>query len=218
MRQVRLTPHGAAGLPLANAGDVLGRWIPPQGTGSAVNDHRRPVLQIESPRLDAGDKRNVERPGEDGDVRRCPARRRAQAEHVRTIEGGCIGRRQVLGDQDGARWVLVGLGLGAGEVAEHATAYVAQVVGACREQFVRRAGQTFCMRRERRLPSKRRTLARRHRLGSHVEKSGVVEQLPVGGKDRRLAGGAITSQARLERGELRLRLLQCRVERAPLLP
>ena len=107
VREVLLAPplgaflcaRGCASLPPATRAARSVPLLPSRMTS-------RPVGQLERRRLDAGQRRNAQRAGEDRHVRRGPAARRAEAHDARAVQRRRVRRREVFGDEDGVGRVL----------------------------------------------------------------------------------------------------------------
>ena len=216
-RHFRLPAHRQPLLGLADAGDVLGRGIQPQRALAAVENHRRAVGQFQRLRFDAGHRRNVQRTGQNGDVRGRAAQRGAEPPHLGAIHAGGVGGREFLGHQNGvSRWLLP-FRFRAGQQGQHPPAHVAQVVGAGRQQFVAQAGQPVGMSGESAMPGEFGALALGQRRMGDVQQVGVVQQFLMGGEDGGLVGGALTVQARLQGFQLHVGLIDRLVQPVALL-
>ena len=88
------------GDPAAGGAEIgLGR-VEMQPPGAAIQHRRRARRQVEQPAPAGDQRRDAEGARQDGGMRGRPTGRRRQPDHLRRIEPGGIGGRQVVGHQD----------------------------------------------------------------------------------------------------------------------
>jgi hypothetical protein len=160
---VFLAPRFVPCLALPDAFDLLGRRIEAQRSFAGVEDNRRAVGELESRGFDAGDRRDIERPCKDGDVRRGAAAHRGEADDATPIHRGGVGRCQIFRDENRTFRIGGCLAMHAGEQFEDTPADVAHIVGALRQEFIAQRGKAFRMKLRGILPRKRGAFALRDR-------------------------------------------------------
>ena len=197
-RHLGLPAGGQSFLGFADAGDLLRAGIQPQGALAAVENHRRAVGQFQRPGFDAGDRRDVQGAGQNGDVRGRAAQRGAETPHPVAVEAGGVGRGELLGHQNGVDRRFPALRFGPGQQGQHPPPHVAQIVGASRQQFVAQAGQSVGVGGKRPPPGELGAFALGQRRMGDVQQVGIVQQFLMGGEDGGLVGGALAVQARLQ--------------------
>jgi hypothetical protein len=104
--EVLLAPLFGALLRLADADNVFRRRVQPQRARIAVENHDRTVRHVERGWLDTSQRRDAQRSGEDGDVRRGAAASRAKTDDARAVERRRVRGCEIFGDEDGVRRIL----------------------------------------------------------------------------------------------------------------
>ena len=183
-------------------GDVVLGDVHPQRALGAVEDHQGAVGDVQRPRLDARDRRDVQRPGEDRDMRRRAAGLGAEAHHLRPVQRGGVRRREVLGDEDGPLGDVRLLPTLPGHLLQDALADVAHVRRALGEQLVLQPGEPVRVGGVGPPPGERRALALVDRARGDVEQVRVAQDLPVRGEDHRLVRVGVLPEPVLQGLEL----------------
>ena len=140
-RQFLPAALGASGDLFAGAGDFRLVRVAAEHAASAVEQDLGAVVEVQGRFVDAADRGNAERAGDDRDVAGGAAAGGAEAQDAGPVDRGDIGGGQVLGDQDGVLRDFDPLLLDPGEQAQDPPADVADVGGALAEQGIVEAFQ-----------------------------------------------------------------------------
>ena len=172
------------------AGDFGLVRVAAQRAASAVEQHLSAVVEMQDDLVDAADRRNPERAGDDRDVAGGAAAGGAEAQDALAVDRGDVGRRQILGHQDGVLRHFDPLLLDPGEQAQDPPADIADVGRALAEQGIVQAFQLLGVAGERLPPRIGGAGASGYAVERQIDKVGVLQKLLVGVEDLRLGGVA----------------------------
>ena len=189
-RQFLPAALGASGDLLAGAGDFRLVRVAAEHAASAVEQDLGAVVEVQGGLVDAADRGDAERAGDDRDVAGGAAAGGAEAQDAGAVDRGDVGGSQVFGDQDGVLRDFDLLLLDPGEQAEDAPADIADVGGALAQQGIVEAFQLLGVAGEGFAPGIGGAGAARYAVERQIDEVGVFEEFLVGVQDLRLGGVA----------------------------